>query len=167
MKWVGVLLLLGASILTGFQLASRLHDRVRLLRAVRGLIGRFSGELAYRRISTGQMLREAASDPEFTSLPFLKPAAETFDGKIAFSVIWENAVMRCRPPIAPEEREILLEIGRILGSSDRDSQQAALSLLAQRAEALLAAGTEKAAAEGKLYRSLGVLAGLFFIVLAL
>ena len=167
MKWVGILLLLGASILTGFQLASRLHDRVRLLRAIRGLIGRFSGELAYRRISTGQMLREAAADPEFIPLPCLKPAAESFDGKTAFSAVWENAVIRCRPPVAPEEREILLEIGRILGSSDRDSQQASLSLLAQRTDTLLAEGVEKAAAEGKLYRSLGVLAGLFFIVLAL
>lgn len=140
---------------------------MRLLRAIRGLIGRFSGELAYRRISTGQMLREAAADPEFIPLSFLKPAAEVFDGKTAFSAVWEDAVIRCRPPVAPEEREILLEIGRILGSSDRDSQQASLSLLAQRTDTLLAEGVEKAAAEGKLYRSLGVLAGLFFIVLAL
>ena len=140
---------------------------MRLLRAIRGLIGRFSGELAYRRLSTGQMLRAAAADPEFIPLPFLKPAAEVFDGKTAFSAVWEDAVIRCRPPVAPEEREILLEIGRILGSSDRDSQQASLSLLAQRTDTLLAEGVEKAAAEGKLYRSLGVLAGLFFIVLAL
>ena len=77
--------MLGASVLTGSRLASRLAERVERLRAVRGLIERFSGELAYRRTLTGQMLQAGAGSREFAALPFLRKAAEGFDGSVSFS----------------------------------------------------------------------------------
>lgn len=157
--------MLGASVLTGSRLASRLAERVERLRAVRGLIERFSGELAYRRTPTGQLLQAAAGSREFAALPFLRKAAESFDGSVSFSRVWEAAVRQSSCP--PEERELLLEMGQIVGVSNRDSQVAALALLASRADGILEEQAKRAAVEGRLCRSMGVLGGLLFLVLAL
>ena len=67
----------------------------------------------------------------------------------------------------PESREILKELGGILGSADGESQAAALLLLEERLNRLLAAAEEKSAADGRLCRSLGALAGLLLAVLAI
>ena len=165
MKWLGILFLLGASTLTGYLLASRLDERVRLLRTIQKLIARFCAELSGRRISTGQMLREAAADFEFSALPFLKKAAEKFDGTIPFCDVWSETLSEAA--LTAEETEPLMEVGRILGSSDHESQLQALSLLAHRAGELVEQTAARTASEAKLCRSLGILAGLFFAVLAL
>ena len=60
-----------------------------------------------------------------------------------------------------------MEVGRILGSSNHESQLQTLSLLACRAGELVEQTAARTASEGKLCRSLGILAGLLFAVLAL
>ena len=167
MKFLGICLLLGAGTLAGMQLSKRLWERVLTLREIRELLERFSGELRFKRTPTGQLLREAAADPGFQRLSFLKKAAERFDGREPVFFVWEQALKAGKIPSGSPEGEILREMGRTLGASDRDSQLAAFALLSERMDGILLTETSRAEREGKLCRSLGILGGLFLAVLAL
>ena len=83
----------------------------------------------------------------------------------------KNRSRRCgRPPwtgtggSAPSR---LRECGGILGGSDWETQTAALSLLSERLDGLIASARERAEKEGRMYRSLGLLSGLLLAILAL
>lgn len=168
MKLLGILLGGLALFLAGNGMAVRMREEAELLRKARALFLRIRQELAVRKLPTGQLLRELAADTEFTCFPFLKKTAERFTGAESPARIWAEEIADwngLRQNVAG--KQILLELGRILGSSDGESQAAALALLEERLQGVLTQAEKKASADGKLCRSLGALAGLMLAVLAI
>ena len=58
------------------------------------------------------------------------------------------------------EKKLLCELGRVLGTSDIDGQISALELISRSAEQLTEKYGEEYRKKGRLYRSIGVLAGV-------
>lgn len=66
-----------------------------------------------------------------------------------------------------EEREILLRVGELLGTLDRESQCARLELEREGLRQLLREAEKEKETRGKLYRSAGVLLGALTAILAI
>ncbi len=168
MKLLGILLGGLALFLMGNSLAARLKEEAGLLRKGQLLILRVRRELTVRKLPTGQLLRELAEDADFACFPFLQKMADRFTGTESPAFIWQEEIDCWKGlPHYPAGREAFRELGGILGGSDGESQAAALLLLEERMQNALSQAEKKAAADGKLCRSLGALAGLMLAVLAI
>lgn len=100
-------------------------------------------------------LREA----DFCMLPFLSELPESYEQCRDFHGKWRSSVLKCRY-FALEEEALLIEIGETLGTSDTEGQLKALAFYRERANALYEQRNAEYMAKGRLYRSLGLLAGL-------
>jgi len=67
--------------------------------------------------------------------------------------------------LKPPERDVLKAVGRSLGTSDTEGQLAMLKTNAKLLEAFRAEASGEYVSKGKLYRTCGVLAGIFAAVL--
>ncbi len=168
MKVIGVLLGGFALLLLGGSFSARLREQLKMLITVKQLFLRIDRELAVRRLPTGQLLRVLAESPDFSELSFLREISVRFDGKEPLEEVWAAALDRDRRVSAlPEMAALLRECGGTLGGSDWETQTAALSLLSERLDGLIASARERAEKEGRMYRSLGLLSGLLLAILAL
>lgn len=82
---------------------------------------------------------------------------------------WREAFqeLAATAPLTAEDSEILLALGNILGLSDRPDQSRHLRLARERLKAREAEALEDEARNSRLYRYLGVLAGLALVLLLL
>lgn len=87
------------------------------------------------------------------------------DGDIKYA--WERACvgLGSLPCCRAEESELLLSLGRSLGTSDISGQLSLIGLHAEKLDALRRSADEEAAGKGKLFRSVGALCGIGAAVL--
>lgn len=80
---------------------------------------------------------------------------------------WEQACVRLKtlPYCHAEEGELMLSLGRSLGTSDISGQLSLIELHSQRLNALGKSAAEEAAKKGRLFRSVGALCGIGAAVL--
>ncbi len=80
---------------------------------------------------------------------------------------WEQACERLSalPCCHEEERELLISLGRSLGTSDISGQLSLIELHSERLNALRKYAAEESAKKGKLFRSVGALCGIGAAVL--
>ena len=80
---------------------------------------------------------------------------------------WERACGRLRalPYCRAEESELMLSLGRSLGTSDISGQLSLIGLHSEKLNALRKSAAEESAKKGKLFRSVGALCGLGAAVL--
>lgn len=100
-------------------------------------------------------LREA----DLNMLTFLGELPQSYGESADFHDEWRGSVLKSRG-FAAEERELIIEIGSSLGTTDTEGQLKALSFYRERAKALYEQRSAEYVAKGRLYRSLGLLAGV-------
>ncbi len=162
MKLLGCLLLLTMCIGSGMYAASRLQARTRRLQLLVQLINDMMQELRYTLPTVDVLTAHLQAQPCYQSLDFLAAfddtsPAQSFPERFAVAVASAN--------YSPEETDILQQVGATLGSTDLDGQLSALTLCKSRLENLLTQSTERLRSHGNLYRSMGVLCGLFLVIL--
>ena len=163
MKLLGAALLLGAGTLCGCSAAQQLDRRVQRLRLLRSLLLSMISELRSVLPLIPALLRTLAAQPAYADLHFLQAAAADAE---QFPVCWRNAVSNDKK-LPQDERSILQRVGEILGSCALEGQLAALELCLERITDMQREAEQCAAKKGSLYRSMGVLAGMFAVILIL
>lgn len=102
---------------------------------------------------------------ENTGFCFIKKLPERFAPGVNFHDEWHNAL--ADEHLYEEEKLILEELGSVLGTSDAEGQLAALSALEERAVQLQRLRSDDYSRKGKMYRSVGVLAGVMVGILVI
>jgi stage III sporulation protein AB len=102
---------------------------------------------------------------ENTGLAFIKNLPEHFTAGVNFHEEWHNAL--ADEPLYDEEKQLLEELGSVIGTSDTEGQLAAISALEERAEQLQRVRSDEYCRKGKMYRSVGVLAGVMVGILVI
>ena len=163
MKLTGLLLILLAAVSAGCSAAGRLRARAEQVRLLRLLLERICGELRANLPMIPDLLRTLAGQADFSCLVFLQDAAAHTED---FPACWTDALRKDRS-LTDAARGILETAGRILGSLPLEEQLSALSLCQERLTELSAHYRETERQKGQLYRSLGLLSGLFAVILLL
>lgn len=163
MKLTGAMLLLGACILCGCRAASRLDRQVRCLRTLMQLIDTMMTELQSRLPFLSELLPLLADKPAFAGLPFLQEAARNTD---TFPESW-NAAVETDSTLTDEARSVLITVGQTLGSTTLEGQISALRLCEKQLLELYGQAAERARQKGTLCRSMGLLSGMFLVILLL
>lgn len=164
LKISGMLVIIAASSLAGNYFSCMLKCRLASLKKMNYMIDDIIMMIRFRSPTVYEIADSLAESERYVGLDFLgKISAES---GVSFQQNWCRAVSECPPRgMTAADRELLADIGMKLGTSDSESQINTLKL--QQAELLssISAAEEDFAKKGKLYRSMGALAGAFISIM--
>lgn len=144
-----------------------LVKHVRQLEAFIGAIDVISTEIRYSASPVSALMAKLAAVPEYRELCVFACCENRLAQVPDFAKAWDASVYESRPQLALDEGDVeaLLCFGRVLGTTDIEGQMANCErykvLLRQR----LAAAREERQKRGHMFTSLGVLTGVFLVVL--
>lgn len=168
MKWVGALFIIFATTWAGFEWARKLSERPRQLRQLKVALQALEAEIVY-----GLTPLDEASYHLSTQLS--KPLDwffEQFANKLRVAETtaadaWYGSIEEVLPltSFKKGEVEVLRQFGATLGQHDRESQQKQIRLALVHIEREEAEAIDAQKRYEKMFKSLGVLAGLLFVIL--
>lgn len=162
MKLFGCFILVVASGAIGYAASEQLSKRVARLRLLLRMVNDMMNLLRYTLPTVDEMLHMLMEQSCYASLLFLRNAAN-MESPLCFPERWEKAILQ--QPMPQEERTLLLHIGQTLGSTDLDGQLSALGLCKEQLNGLVQQAEEKQRSHAAMYRSMGLLTGLFLVIL--
>ncbi|ATY84394.1 stage III sporulation protein AB [Kyrpidia spormannii] len=169
LQWVGSAFVLTASAGLGFYKAERLRKRVEALRSVQAGLQLLDTEIAFSATPLPRALARIARVCAPPAAVIFADAAEGLESRpeVGAGVHWEAAVgKRCAElALAPADEEILVQFGRTLGVSDREDQRKHIRMALERLSVQEREAAGEAAQRVRMWRSLGILAGLAVVVL--
>lgn len=168
MKMIGIIILVVTSSAAGCFASAELKSRAANMRQVRLMIEKLRLMIRYEALEVSEISRRLGEDESLGGIPFLKNLSENvplfLEGRETFCECWRRSVRDCGV-FSPEETALLFSIGDILGSCDCEGQLSALSLCGEEADRLAARSEEAYRAKGRLYRSLGAVAGALIAII--
>ncbi|WP_156290824.1 stage III sporulation protein SpoIIIAB [Oceanobacillus salinisoli] len=168
MKWIGALLLIGTTTWIGFDWSSRLANRPKQIRQLKNALQILEAEIVYSQLPLKEaFLNIAGQIPEPAKSFFRGLGNGLDDSTIDLYKIWkENVdVFMQNSSLGANEKEILYQFGRTLGQHDFYQQQKHIQLTLSHLERELEDAREEQYKYSKMAKSLGVLAGLFIVLL--
>lgn len=171
LKITGIMLLLLMSALTGCLAADGLKKRVKALKQLRMLIETLRLMIRYEALEVMEISRRLADDNKFSMLTFIPYLNENVleyvgHGEMTFYEAWDKSVSEHSDSLTPEDTALLRRIGSCLGSCDCEGQIASLTMYSEQADKLISEAEEQYRSKGRLYRSLGAVAGALIAVIA-
>ncbi|QHS22727.1 stage III sporulation protein SpoAB [Virgibacillus sp. MSP4-1] len=168
MKWIGAMLFLLATTQAGFDIAKRLSDRPQQIRQLKNALQILEAEIVYGQTPIHEVFYQLSKQiPEplsdfFSELHNRLSVSQTTLYDIwnpTLKEIWKQSAMK------KAEREIMDQFGKTLGQHDFTQQQKHIQLALTHLERELANAEEEKYRYGRMAKSLGVLTGLFVILL--
>ena len=165
MKLTGILLIFFAFTFFGIYKAGELKKRRIILSDVVLMLEKLTTLIHFSNADVFELCRMLMSDSSLSSLGFLEgiPLDDTED----FSHGWKSSVTLWNAPLSAEEKNLISDIGGVLGSTDADGQISVLSVYKSRFESLSAAAYEKYRSNSRMYCMLGTLCGALVSVILL
>ena len=151
MRFIGVVMIFCCCAGGGLWLSEQLSVRVRHLASAERMLTDMIGMVRNQNLPTGEILSRLGSE---------YPIGETADAVEALEKFAADPLFR------PEERVILIRVGQLLGTSDRESQVNRLELERESLRRFLRDAEEDRNTRGKLFRTVGLLVGAMTAVLA-
>lgn len=168
-KLLGALLILFAGTMIGFQQAARYAERPRQLRQLGHALQRLETEIGYGYTPLDEALRRAAASLADPAATMLSEAAARLDSgaEESFRDCWESALRAHWPRTAMKrgDLDIMLQLGTLLGISDREDQLKHLRLALLQLQSEEDAAREDQVRYGKMCKSLGILAAALIVIL--
>ena len=169
MRYIGILLMAGTLIAGGFAAAEQYRERAEVLGQLRQMVYYLKNQIMYANAPLPTALAETGTRFEGETAAFFHRTAGRMQREKAKEVseIWreEAEKMFQRVSMGKQDRENLLALGRQLGLSDRSMQERTLLFYLEQTDESMAHFRQDLEARTKLFRCLGMTAGLFLMVL--
>lgn len=169
LKLSGALLLMLSASSVGFLAAWKYAERPRQIRRLRQALALLETDISYGFRPLDEACTLIARREREPLVGFFAGCAhylQTLDGASTFQC-WKRAVEETWPKTAMKdpEQEILLDLGKTLGGSDRADQRHHLMLAMSNLRVEENEAREEQARYEKMCKSLGVLSGLLLVIL--
>ena len=166
LKITGIIFLITATSTVGMIMSKQLDMRVKLLQLIRQMLEDISIQLRFKASTVYEILEYLDNNPVYNQLGFLYTANLNKDSFKSFSEIWSESIdgWVCSP-LKKEDFSLLNSIGSSLGTSDIEGQLSSLELFKEKAKMHFESASSERDKKLKLYRSLGVLSGIFVSVM--
>lgn len=175
MRETGILIMAAAAVAGGFYTAEKWKERLKILLIFRQMAGCLKNRILYANSALPEALMEAGIQYSKersgnTAEPgkFFMRVAERMEQEKdrAFSEIWKEEEKNLPPefPMGRPDRQNLLELGENLGFADRSMHEKTLDFYLEQTEDSMERLKTECGDRVKLYRVLGMAAGLFILV---
>lgn len=126
-------------------------------------------QIDYALLPTQALLDKVCADSEFESFSFIHTVRDAFQSGMPFENAWNRALHRhaATSALGAEELKLLSAFAGTFGSTDKNGQTANCTYFIELLTQLIEQQRTAAAKTSRLYNALGVLAGLFFVILLL
>ncbi len=150
----------------GAAMSEALMRRVVLLRALDRFLEKAFILIRSEAASFEDIVSEGADDERLSQFVFLGKIKERIDnGEVCFRRIWRESLEEYKPDyMQSEELSVLFDFGETLGSTDTEGQLQRISGMRDIICGITKEAEKNYRDKGKLYRALGVTAGLFAAV---
>lgn len=168
-KLLGSCLILGSSTAIGFFLSSRLRERIAELEMIKKLLLMLRGEIKYNHATLSEGFQTIARRMDNLYGRFLAKMSEEMDSMEGQTLaqIWERCLVEGlrESALNKEDREKLIAMGGQLGYLDIEMQLSTIELYLEQLQQELESARENLKRNGKLYQTMGVIAGIFVVIL--
>ncbi|GAB6099041.1 stage III sporulation protein AB [Halanaerocella petrolearia] len=167
MKWIGVLLILVSSTGLGFKVARQFILRASQLKQLKLGLQLLQTEISYGMTPLPQAFAKLESKLETPVALFFAQAKKGLESGLTAKEAWQAAVVDiiAKTALQETEEEVLLNLGTNLGQSTSDDQLRYLTLAQDHLDNIHQEAIAERKEKVKLWRYLGVLTGLFIIIL--
>lgn len=157
-RLISALLFTAAGAAAGAMLSQRLRDEREICRETGDVLRSSALQIRYRGADVYELSTGLKNSRGLGSLTFLRYLPEQYCCGEDFHENWRSALNR-QSGIPDEERGILARLGELLGTSDIEGQLSSIAALEDELSLIEAKREENYRRRGKLFRSVGVLAG--------
>ena len=175
MRYIGILMMAGALAAGGFWAADQWKEKLELLLLFRQMMFYLKGQILYANATLPEALREVGGRYAEGRSGFLKEPGAFFlrvaerleeQGDAPFPVIWKEEAERFPPgfPLEAGDHKNLLALGENLGYAHKDMQERTLLFYLEETDSSIEFLKREMENRTKLYRCLGMAAGLFLMV---
>lgn len=171
LKLIGFLLILASTTISGFYFAFRLKERCRQLRELLRILQVLETEIYYGSTPLASAFKQMGKQGEGAVARLFTRCAhylEHTDGWTTYAC-WKRAIEDVKPRLALKEGDLewLYHLGKVIGGSDRQDQHKHIRLIMTHLTQAEKEAEEEQAKQEKMYKTLGVLAGLLIVILML
>ncbi|GIO00127.1 stage III sporulation protein SpoIIIAB [Brevibacillus laterosporus] len=163
-----IVVLVSASLI-GIQLGKRYSDRVKELRALLHSLQMLETEIVYGATPLSLAFEKISVRVTRSIGNLYKRASELLQTKAGEStqIVWQTALEQTwsLTALRKEEKEILKNLGYVMGNSDREDQKKHLQLTVFHLRGLEEEAKEEQLKYEKMYKNLGFLGGLLIVIL--
>lgn len=164
LKAVCIFVIILSASFGGMYFSSALKNRVVTLKRINYMLEEIYVMLRYRSATVYEIAESLSKDERFTEFAFLRDIA--FSSGKPFQQSWCEAVENHIPcGINKSDTELLISIGKQLGTSDLDGQMNTIKLRQAEVGTAISAAEDEYSRKAGLYRSLGVLSGVFIAIM--
>lgn len=167
MKWIGALLLIGATTIAGFYMSLKFTERPKQIRLLIHSLQMIEAEMTYSQLPLYKLfyiVSEKTNDPLKS---FFKNLAEELEGQVNnFYALWNREVNTLinHSSLKKSEADILNQFGKNLGQYNITEQQKQIHLTMTHLNRELEEAIEERDTYEKLTKSIGFLTGLFIVI---
>lgn len=170
MKYAGLLLMAVSVSGAGFLAAEQWQARLKVLLTLRQMIFALKGEILHSRATLPEAFLAVGGrcgDGALASLFVRTGERMAKEPELPFYELWQQeiAVLPDGCSMTAEDRRALLAAGEHLGYADISMQERTLLFYLEELDGAIGFLRKETAGRMKLYRSLGVAAGLFLLIL--
>lgn len=169
-KLIGAVLLMAGAAGLGLGAAAQLQAKVTGLRALMDGLEHLERELSFRLTAMPELMDRLAKQtapPAAYLFAYCRDHLEEL-GEKSFFNIWAEALENNLELLLDEgERQILLELGTVLGRYDAEEQRQALKNSSAELEQCLARAEKEKLRMGRVYTALGLGSGAMLVILLL
>ena len=162
-KIIGMLAIIISTSMIGISCSEKLKKRAGELGLVCHMLEEMAILIRYKALTVYELIDNLKSNTMVCSLPFLSEFKS--DVRLPFKSSWENNIDNINTFMNDGDVKLLKTLGSTLGTSDIDGQLQSLEVFKadfNRLEKEAIAAYEK---KSKLYRSLGLLCGMFVSIM--
>lgn len=169
LKIIGSILVLSSTSIIGICYVDDMQKRLKELNGVKKSILLISGDLEYGGMSISDIFAhiEKYSIKEHREFWYTLSKSTSTKGESRFSEIWVNTLEDkfCNSRLTKEDKNELSKLGNTLSDVDKRQQITMLKLYIEHLELNIQTLKEEKDRKSKIYHSLGVVSGLFLIVI--
>ena len=158
LRLISAILFTAAGATVGVMLSQRLANEREICRETGDLLRSTALQIRHRGADVYELSSGLKASRALSALTFVRYLPEKYQFGEDFHEMWKNA-LDSQSEIPDDERRILVRLGELLGTSDIAGQLSSIALLEDELMAVKDKREENYRRRGKLFRSVGVLAG--------
>lgn len=162
-RLIGVFMIFSACCAAGMIISASIRKKLERLNLFRRMSDEISTFIRYNSLTVREIFMKLQENKAYSSLAFINAYDYGFKGRAA-AAIWLEGI-DSDPELTADEKHILSQLGTQLGTTDTQGQLSVISIFNEELEAMIKKQSERYAVKGKLYRSIGVLAGAMLGIL--
>ncbi len=163
-KYILLLAIFALSTAIGFFIAKSYQNRVVELKEFKNILNIMKTKIKFTYEPLAEIFKQISKDNE--------SEVEKIFGQMANQItyyqakdVWENCIQDADISIKQEDKDILKKLGKLLGQTDIEGQISEIEVIENFLDMQIENAEEERKKNQKMYKTLGIVAGLVFVII--